>query len=224
MAIPKSLIRWYAKAPGVIAAPPGVFEILAVKPYVAPPAPPLIVSASVTPETAETEKEVTFSALVSGGTPPYTVNWTRDITGFDYTIPWTFEVPGWKYATVEVIDAEGKRKTATTRIKITEKPAVIIPRIKEFFVTGADRTTMEAFRTFYRNPQPGLIPIARIYLPLYNQLLDLEIYPEERATWVRRVEGLMAEAELTAREATEPSLRKFISHMADIFGIPIPTF
>jgi hypothetical protein len=87
-----------------------------------PTGPELMISAAATPATAQINTDITFTAIISGGTPPYKIMWSGAISGTTESITTTFTSGGYKTAKLEVIDASGKRKTVSVTTKITTPP------------------------------------------------------------------------------------------------------
>lgn len=89
------------------------------------PAPsPLSVSCSVSPSPALINQSITWTALPSGGTPPYiSYLWSGDILGNAQYISTTYSTIGIKTAKVTVADSAGVTADATCSVDIKDAPA-----------------------------------------------------------------------------------------------------
>jgi len=65
----------------------------------------LTVECSATPEQAYTGASITWTANVSGGTAPYTYNWSGDVEGTNQSETVVYSESGGKMSTVTVVDA-----------------------------------------------------------------------------------------------------------------------
>ncbi len=95
-------------------------------------------SVNITPRDEEIcqGESVTFDANASGGTPPYTYNWTASGGSFDdatsATPTWTMMMPGTYTISVTVTDSKGCTAEDETTVTVNENPSVnITPRDEE---------------------------------------------------------------------------------------------
>ena len=86
-------------------------------------APPFVVAVAASPNPAEVQKLVTWSALVSGGEPPYTYAWsgTDGLSGTSATAGKTYATVGTKTGTVTVRDSRGAVRTESLEINVVPK-------------------------------------------------------------------------------------------------------
>lgn len=87
---------------------------------------PLQVSCSVSPNPAKVNENVTFTANVSGGQPPYYYNWTGACTGSSNTCTTSFNSVGTYNATIYVIDAYGNQAQASCSVRVTANLPTVI--------------------------------------------------------------------------------------------------
>ncbi len=93
----------------------------------------LVVAATATPNPARVGRLVTWSAVTSGGTPPYTYTWSGDegLTGSAASVGMSYATTGVKTGTVTVTESGPSRQTKTASFSVTVVPAGAIEGIKE---------------------------------------------------------------------------------------------
>lgn len=93
----------------------------------------LVVAATATPNPARVGRPVTWSAVISGGTPPYTYTWSGDegLTGSDASLSKTYTTTGVKTGTVIVTESGPAKQSQVASFSITVIPAGSIEGIKE---------------------------------------------------------------------------------------------
>ncbi len=98
-----------------------------------PGLPPFTVAANASPNPAEVEKPVTWSALISGGTPPYSYDWsgTDGLSGVGASIQKIYKTVGLKTGTVTVADSSVPKKIMSASFDLTVVPKKKIGGIKE---------------------------------------------------------------------------------------------
>ncbi len=78
---------------------------------------PTVTSVSYMPQPATAGQPVTFTAQASGGSPPYTYQWS--FGGSGSTAMWTFTSPGTYPVSVTVMDNCGKAAVGTVNVTVT---------------------------------------------------------------------------------------------------------